>query len=122
MVDRKKCAKDSWGQVCNDPLYKAPVFMIGGFTWVSIPLLNHVFLDSDMATRRSVFFPNGEDMSLANMVYSDPNITVTTYDYTDTNVAAHLIKNARGIHFRYWRYCNLDREAAEEYYKLHYNV
>lgn len=111
-VSRKTCSRGSWGKVCQSPLFKAPVFVPGGFVFLSTGLARHVFLNGiSLESKRSHVFPNHEDMSLANIAYADPNTTVTLLSFENT--AFHPVK--KKFQTAFWKKSSfLNRTALQE--------
>ena len=120
-IDKEKCSRKEWGKVCTNPSFHAPLFMPGGFVLLSVPLAQHVLLTgTSLETKRSAFLPNGEDMSLANVVYSDKSISIDTLDFSGRQVVAHPYKKRVAFVHRYWKYCGFNRTEARAYYKSNY--
>ena len=112
MTPKKKCSKEKPAEVCKDKLFKAPFFGSAGFVFLSTALAQHVFLNgTTLKEKRSRFIPNHEDMSLGNLVYVDPKITVTNMNFQTT--AKYPVK-PKNFQSEYWKWSGLDRTAVLE--------
>lgn len=94
-VMKHACSQRSWGRVCADPRFTAPLFATGALAYLSTPLAQHVFLNGTSLSRKKRTWIGLEDMQLANMAYSSSidsdnsdNTTIMVYNlnfrhYTD---------------------------------------
>ena len=71
----KVCRQSVYGYACLNPKFIAPLFMSGALVYLTTPLAQHVFMDGTSLERKREVWIAGEDMQLANMVYSDPAMT-----------------------------------------------
>ena len=80
-VSKNLCSRPSWGSLCASENFIAPLFATGAIAYLSTPLSHHVFLNGTSLERKKEVFISYEDMQLANMAYSDPNITVLVLNH-----------------------------------------
>ncbi len=74
-IHKATCSGRAWGFICASPSFIAPVFFTGDFNFLSASLAQHVFMNgTSLQHKKSVWMP-AEDVQVANMAYSDPNIT-----------------------------------------------
>ena len=68
-VPKDECAGNAYSGLCSDGRFIGDGFASGAHNYISTELATKVFLDTPLARRKEVWFV-GEDIQLANMVYS----------------------------------------------------
>jgi len=91
-ITREVCSQVSMNRVCANDGFHAPLFMPGGFYFLSQPLARHAFLDGlSREEKESAHFPHHEDMSIANIVFLRPPVgnNITTVRIAFLPPASH---------------------------------
>ena len=73
-IHRSQCSQRHYGFVCARRGFRAEAFATGAFAYVSTPLARHVYLDGTTLAHKRGVWVLGEDLQLANMAYSDPQV------------------------------------------------
>ncbi len=106
------CSGRTYGYVCRDPQFIAPIFMAGAFTYLSTPLAQHVYLNGTSLERKKEVWIPLEDMQIGNMAYSDPSITVEIVQHNKLNGPYTLNKHCSSDPSMYRREFAKWREKA----------
>ena len=104
-VSKNLCSRPSWGSLCASENFIAPLFATGAIAYLSTPLSHHVFLNGTSLERKKEVFISYEDMQLANMAYSDPNITVLVLNHSPyrPDITTHCSNDLVCLRTKYYK-------------------